>query len=229
MTKNPNSGPINEFRRGGVFGQPLQNERSALLLLTVLACLIVCGGSSKKTIAQSSSSEVASDADYRLHQECLETARKILGEHAEIVKYGAFNDPSVQEAVAVVRKEHGQVKGKVGLAVSKLVILRHEAKGWKVALTVSKQIQNGAGFVGIDYIDDSAPYYGYQVLFSEQRADGKRAFMLSLSYLANNGNTEGIPLEISWDNAVGRYREFGINSDPFGFKPEIKNPPHRKY
>jgi hypothetical protein len=164
-----------------------------------------------------------------LHEECLEAARKILGEHAEIVKYGTFNEGSTQEAVVVLRKEHGQIKGQVGLAVSKLVILRHEATGWKVALTVSKQIQNGAGYVGIDYIDDSAPYYGYQVRFSDQRDDGKKAFTLNLSYLSRNGSTEGIPLEISWDNTVGRYREFGVNSDPPAFKPEIKNPPHRKY
>jgi hypothetical protein len=115
-----------------------------------------------------------------------------------------------------------------GLAVSQLAILRHEPSGWRVVLTASKEVQNEAGYVGIDYIDDSSPNFGYRVLFPDQRDDGKKVFSISLSYMRKDGNTDGIPLEISWDSAVGRYREFGVNSDPPGFKPEIKNPPHLK-
>lgn len=197
----------------------------------VMACLVALGGCSKKTVQKTSnnaSGAAGHDNPQLVHQKCVEAAKKALGEDVEIVKQGTFNTPSIQEAVAVVRAQHVPSTNAQGLAISKLAILRRGSSGWEVVLTASKEIQNGAGFVGIDYIDDSSPYYGYRVLFPDQRDDGKRVFTLGLSYMRKDGSTEGIPLEISWDSSVGRYREFGINSDPPGFKPEVKNPPHLK-
>jgi hypothetical protein len=206
-----------------------ENLHLKLALIAVYLCF--CLGCSKKAIQPTSSisSAIADDAQKRMCKAGLDAAKKVLGDHAEILKCGALNNPQVQEVVAALSMEHSQGTRATGLAVSQLVILRHEASGWKTALTVSKQIQNGSGFVGIDYIDDSAPFYGYRVLLSDQRDDGKKAFTLSFSYLGKDGNSEGIPLEISWDDAIGRYREFNVNSDPPGFKPEIKRPPHLKH
>jgi hypothetical protein len=207
------------------------SENLPVKLAVIIVCLSFCLGCSKKAIQQtaSSGSATSNDAQKRICQEGLDAGKKVLGEHAEIVKCGALNNPQVQEVVAALPIEHTQSTRATGLSVVQLVILRHEASGWRAVLTASKQIQNDAGFVGIDYIDDSAHFLGYRVLFPDQRDDGKKAFTLSFSYLGKDGNTEGIPLEISWDDAVGRYREFNLNSDPPGFKPEIQNPPHLKH
>ena len=193
----------------------------------IIACLFFCSGCSKKIVPQSTSNSFGAEdgAQQRLQQECRDAARNLLGNGAEIVKYGSFNNPNVQEAVAVVHTEHSPHRGGE-LDVSRLIILRHERTGWRVALTAGKEVNNEAGFIGIDYIDDSMSFWGYRVLFLDQRDDGKKAFALSLGYLSKDGNTEGIPLEISWDESVGRYREFDTNSDPAGFKRELKKPPH---
>lgn len=201
-----------------------------VVVIFVTLCLISFSGCWKKGSQEAPSDNSLTSAQdvQQTYQQSLAAGKKALGQRAEIVKQGAFNTPSVPEAVAVVRADQIPANNGQGLAVSQLAILRRESSGWKVVLTVSKEVQNDAGFVGIDYIDDSSPYYGYRVLFPDQRDDGKRVFTMSLSYMAKDGSTIGIPLEISWDSSVGRYREFGINSDPPGFKPEIKNPPQLK-
>jgi len=84
------------------------------------------------------------------------------------------------------------------------------------------------GFIGIDFIDDSAPFWGYSVQFHSHRSDGRPAFVLSLSYMADSQDDTEVPVDISWNPAVGRYQEFSMNYAPFGFKHEIKNPPHQK-
>jgi hypothetical protein len=197
-----------------------------------MVCLIVLSSCARNPAqrASNNASESGAQGNPQLeYQQCQEAARKALGPGAEIIKQGAFNTPSVQEAVAVVRGQIVPPTNTEGLAVSRLAILRRGPSGWRVVLTASKEIQNDAGYVGIDYIDDSMSSYGYRVLFPDQRDDGKRVFSVSLSYMRKDGSADGIPLEISWDSSVGRYREFGMNSDPPGFKPEIKNPPHLKH
>ncbi len=164
------------------------------------------------------------------NQECIDAAVKVLGEHAEVLKCGTLNDPKVLESVAVLRT--GKVsEQRTGVNILQLVILRRESSDWKVALSVSKQIKNDAGFIGVDYIDDSAPFYGYRLAFADQRDDGKKSFVLNFSYLLKGEkiDVEALPIQIAWDRSVGRYREFGMNSEPEGFKPELKNPPHLKH
>jgi hypothetical protein len=46
--------------------------------------------------------------------------------------------------------------------------------------------------------------------------------------LTSNLDHDGIPIEIGWNATVGRYQEFSVDQEPEGFKPELKNPPHRK-
>lgn len=90
------------------------------------------------------------------------------------------------------------------------------------------QITNEAGYIGIDYIDDRKPAYGYLLNISDVRADGKKAFDLSFRYLLKDGktDTESLGIEVSWNSAVERYQEFSMNQDPEGFQSEVRNPPH---
>jgi hypothetical protein len=199
-------------------------------LFLAIARLCIVFGCSTVGVAQNANNSSVVSPITQQGQECITAAKKILGEHAEVLKCGVLNDANVLESVAILRAVNTSDR-RSGVDISQLVVLRREASGWKVALSVSKQIKNQAGFIGIDYIDDSAPFYGYRVVLADQRDDGKKAFVLNFSYLLKGGkkDTEALPTQIAWDKSVGRYREFGINSDPEGFKPEIKNPPHLKH
>lgn len=116
-----------------------------------------------------------------------------------------------------------------GMTIWKMVILRHEPKGWRTALTASREIQNEAGYVGLDYIDDYFRFMGYQLGLSDERSDHKKAFLVDLVYIERpDGGSDQTPVEIAWNPAVGRYQEWASYQDPEGFRPEIKNPPHWK-
>ena len=108
--------------------------------------------------------------------------------------------------------------------ISDLAILRLVGKTWKPVLRASKSITNDDGYIGIDY-DDSFRFHGYEVAFADKRGDGKPAFAMTLTYLTSKLDRDGIPVEIGWNPTVGRYPEFSANQE--GFKPELKNPPHR--
>lgn len=205
--------------------------RKGLLVIVSLCIASSCSTYAVVQNANNSPSALSiSGRNSSRNQECIEAAIKALGEHAELLKCGALNDPKVLESVAVLpagkASEH-----RTGVDILQLVILRREMSGWKVALSVSKQIKNDAGFIGIDYIDDSAPFYGYHLVLTDQRDDGEKAFVLNVSYLLKDQkiDVEALPIQIAWDKSVGRYREFGMNSDPEGFKPELKDPPHLKH
>jgi len=105
--------------------------------------------------------------------------------------------------------------------------MRRQGSGWTRSISVSREIENQAGFVGIDYIDDSSLFWAYSVQFHDHRADGKKAFVISLAYMADERDNEELPVDISWNEATGRYQEFTMNEDPAGFKSELRNPPRR--
>jgi len=157
--------------------------------------------------------------------ECLEVAQKMLGSDAQVARCGHLIGVSDVESIAFVRlKQFSEDPN--GIPVSRLVILQKVDSQWKTALDVARQIQNSAGYVGIDYIDDSQQYSGYRANFLDQRSDNHPAFVLHLSYLRTDGKSEGVPIEISWNPAAGRFQEFSANQEPEGFKTELKNPPH---
>jgi hypothetical protein len=162
-----------------------------------------------------------------LQGECAEAARRAIGQGAAVLKCGFLNEPGVLEVVAGLKRQPQRATDK-RILVSKLVLLRREPSRWRTALTASKQIQNEQGFIGIDFIDDSAPFWGYSVQFKNHRADDKAGFVLSLAYMATSKDDSEVPVDISWNLAVGRYQEFSMNYEPIGFKPELKNPPHRR-
>lgn len=145
-----------------------------------------------------------------------------------MLRCGALNSPETQEAIAVLPGKYPPAKDG-GLAILRMVILRRMPSGWQTALTVSKDIQNDAGYIGIDYIDDYSPFYGYWLVLSDKDSYGKTALDVYLTYIdAADGTTESIGTDIAWNPVVGRYQEFVMNQDPEGFRPEIKNPPHWK-
>jgi hypothetical protein len=157
--------------------------------------------------------------------DCLTAAKNTLGANADILRCGDLNDPNVLEAVAALRKNApGNEKGRI--LVSRLVILRRERSSWLTALDVSREIKNTEGFIGIDYIDDYSPLWAYSVQFYESLPGGKKCFVISLAYITDERDTNEVPVDISWDPSVGRYREFSLNFQPTGFKPELRNPPH---
>ena len=171
----------------------MRAEPSLGRIALVVALLAACSCSRPATGAE----DAALSAVPQRRPDCLDAAKGLLGPTAEIVKYGHLNGPEALEAVAIIRL------GKLatteeGIPVSSLVVLRLEASVWKPVLDVSKQITNAAGYIGIDYIDDSFVFRGYRLVLKNKRADGKLGITLDLSYLNTSGGVEGIPVEVSW-------------------------------
>jgi hypothetical protein len=154
--------------------------------------------------------------------------KEVLGPDAEIVKYGRLNGTNTVEAVGIVKIKGLALNGE-GIPVSQLAILRLDPR-WRLVLRASEDwIKNDAGYVGIDFIDDSFRISGYRAKLSNQTTDGEAGFMLDLSFLLPGGESdEGTPIRIAWNAAVGKYQEVVSNDGPVEFKPEIRQPPHRR-
>jgi hypothetical protein len=157
-------------------------------------------------------------------EKCLAEARKALGPDAEVLKCGRLTDGAHLETVAALRLRRFPANGEI--PVSKLVILRQNAPEWQVELSVDQWIRNEKGYLGIEFIDDSAEHAGYRVKLSDHRSDDTQGFTLQLRYLHGNGGSEW-PIEISWNPSVKRFEEYAYEEDPPSFKPEVKNPLHK--
>lgn len=195
--------------------------RTAILVVGMAACHCACSPSRVTNAPKTSVQQKAETVP----PECIAAAKKLLGPEAEVVKYGHLNSAEALEAVVVVRIAGARGDKSDGIPVSRLAILRHEPSGWQSVLNASRYITNEAGYIGIEFIDDSYPFRGYRVAFYGERSDGKQAFVLCLGHIGDPGS---VPIEISWNPQVGRYQEFAFNEEPSGFKSEIKNPPHLK-
>jgi hypothetical protein len=104
-----------------------------------------------------------------------------------------------------------------------MVILRREPSGWRTELTASREIQNETGYIGLDYIDDSFRFMGYQLSLLDGSPDKKRGFGADLVLIEReDGGSEATSTGIAWNPVAGRYQEW----NPDGFRTEIKNPPH---
>lgn len=167
-------------------------------------------------------SQTVSSAQIKQDRACVDAARKALGHDAVVLKCGHLTDTKSLETVAAVRLRPSLDEGN-WFAVSELVVLRQNGSEWTKEFSADRKwMRNPVGFIGIDFIDDSDPFIGYRASFSD-RAHG---FCIAASYLAPDGESEGIATEICWNPAVGRFQEFSYNQDPEGFKPEVVNPPH---
>jgi hypothetical protein len=160
---------------------------------------------------------------------CLKAARKLLGSSAEILKCGHLSDDDNLEAVAAIRvpglKDDGH-----GTPISKLMILRQGKARWDTELNIDKEITNGEGYIGIDFIDDSDPFPYYRVHFSDRGATwGARdpsQFTLVLIPMTRDGKLDvgGIGIGIGWNPAVRRFQEIEPSGEEFA--PEVKAPGH---
>lgn len=194
--------------------------RVAVWSVSLVLCGCARGTASTVTQQQASSSESNSKS-------CLGAAKKALGPSAEVLKCGRLAGAEALEAVAAVRLR-GVKDDANGVPISKLVILRRTAAHWIAELTMGQQIRNPVGYIGIDFIDDSETSGRYRVSFSDSRSDGSRGFTLYYYYMNPQDGVEGAGVEVSWNPRVQRFQAYSANEDPSGFKPEIKNPPHRK-
>jgi hypothetical protein len=184
-----------------------------------LAFVVVIG--SAVALAQPRAHELA-----RLNQQaCVDAAKATLGQGAILLRCGELNGAGIQEAVVALGLKPISRRC---TAVSELRILRHEAAGWKTAFQADRQFQikNPAGFVGIDYIDESDAYRGFCVDITEHKAQER--FSIALSFIVADGTVdeEGLPIAVAWNTKVGRYQEILSGGDPVLFAPEKKNVPH---
>jgi hypothetical protein len=116
--------------------------------------------------------------------------------------------------------------------VRQWAILRREASGWTTVFEDDgNERRNPEGYVAQDYINDSkSEKWGYCLDVLDHRSDGVHGFTIDLAFLAlPQGNEDGVPIEIGWNERVRRYQELDIYDDPKKFKAEIRNPPHVKY
>jgi len=202
-------------------GTRMSKSRGSLILkLLVLLCTSV-GETSSQSMTPAQRHATNSEA-----KSCSDAAKKALGFEGEVVRCGYLTGADTLEAVAVLRLEQFRDRGD-SIAVSKLVILRQNSPEWNVELTADRGwIRNSAGYVGIEFIDDSEQIFGYRASFSDRRSDDVAAYTIYLNFLSPTGHNEGTAIEISWNPSVARFQEFAYGEDPEGFKPEIKNPPH---
>jgi hypothetical protein len=160
-------------------------------------------------------------------QNCKEAAIEALGPTATVLRCGHLTRVDSLEVIAVIQLRQFR-EARNAVAVSKLVILRKNTSQWETLLTADRQnwIRNNAGYIGVEFIDDSADFVGYRISFSDEGSGDISKFTIWFNYLSPKGQNEGIETGITWNPSVGRFQEFPENQEPEGFQPEIKNPKH---
>ncbi len=74
-----------------------------------------------------------------------------------------------------------------------------------------------------------AYHFGFEISTAGRRSDNVKRFTMFLTYLSAKGLPQGVPIEISWNPAAGRFQEFAPDElDPPGYKKELANSPTRK-
>jgi hypothetical protein len=150
----------------------------------------------------------------------LATAKRVLGNYAEIVKYGELNRPGLTEAVAVIKR--GPESEREGLLVSDLAILQFRGAAWKVALSTDRYgAKNSTGYVGVDFLSDSMARRSFHLKFLD-RALGRTRFTLMLSFEGKSAARHRCPSS-SRGIPVARYE--ALDERGSKFLPEVANPP----
>jgi hypothetical protein len=206
-----------------------------MTLAVAVLCLLSITGCKKDSHKQikspdpvQSSPSPASSATTQQQKECLAAAQKALGVQAQVVRCGELNTPGIQEVIAVLPYKLLPSKAD-SIPIRKMAILRKEPSGWHTSLTAAREVQNEAGYVGLDYIDDDFHYFGYWLTISNEHLDNATELLIDLLDIENaDGSSEAASTEFAWNPAVGRYQEWAYDQNPEGFKPEFKNPPHFK-
>jgi hypothetical protein len=151
---------------------------------------------------------------------------KNAGPKLQIIRSGDLIGDGAREYVAAQRME---LQPKKGFYISRLLVVRTQAGHCAIVLDVGKDgPKNPKGYVGIEYIDDSASFYGYKFEFGTVPKDPefKQNYkcLLFFDWLNNKHEPEGEGLIIAWNETVGRFQE--VDSSWDFFKPEVVNPSH---
>lgn len=201
-------------------------EKSSTLWLIVFLIAFFSWGCSK-TNPTTTHAEPRQIQRSAVTEACNEEAKKALGPDAEFLKCGDLVGSGREALIAVVRVPNVVLQHR-DIPVSRVFVAQRQGSEWVSQLEVDNQIRNAQGYIGIDFIDDSFVPLGWSLEIADARSDGSQGLTLRFSYLNRNGAKEGIPIEVSWNPSIGRFQEYSQNEDPGGFKPEIKNPPHKK-
>ena len=144
--------------------------------------------------------------DAQLHAECAATARKILGERAELLRFGHFARGASMDGIAITTiPDYPNDEG--GFIISRLIVLRHEGPAWNVVFDAGERILNTNGYVG-PALDDDTDYIGYRLMVLDQAPDGKPGITLWLWRLGDTGEDESQGIEIGLNRGTGRYQQF---------------------
>jgi hypothetical protein len=191
------------------------------LHMCILSCVFVSGH-----IHSASSQEAPTHSNVD-QQSCLEAGKQALGPDAQILKCGHLTGSDALEAVAAIHLKQFRTT-KVGIAVSKFVVLRREKLEWTTVLTADQEaIRNTLGYIGADFINDSDTCSRYRVSFYDEGSHEVPGFTIVVSYFRPDAQGDaGAPVEIAWNRSVGRFQEYNENQDPLGFQAEKKDLPH---
>lgn len=190
-----------------------------LIVFVDLSCL--AQEVKEKAGSENTQSKGIHEKDY---QDCLRYARTLLGDQTEILQMGDLNHRKKMEALIIKRIPKKKTGSGKGIYISEARILEKQDTQWKVILTIGEDIKNDEGYVGIDFLDDSFRYYGYELTLDEERGDGVPSFTIYLEYLDEYFKPYGLALEINWNPKVGRYQEYDYGQR--SFRSELKNPEH---
>lgn len=140
---------------------------------------------------------------------------KTLGKGAEILRYGHLSTPDSLEAIGAIPVA-GIPSSADSVAVSRLALLRQEGDQWTTALTVSDGIRNNDGAITAPSEKSAL----YRVAFFQHRFDdGRQRWILQFTPINQAGERTGHPIDISWNEMLGRYQQ--ISLEGYGFQPEF--------
>jgi hypothetical protein len=152
------------------------------------------------------------------------------GPNLKIVRSGDLIGDGAREYVAVSMLAK---QPKQGMYVSRLVIARAKDGSCSIVLDAGAHgPKNPVGYIGIEFIDDGAEFYGYEFEFAsdlrDPTPDSRRKGDIYLTWLNPDREPEGEDIAIGWNAKVGRYQEYNLEDDSSSetFKPELRNPPH---
>jgi hypothetical protein len=202
-----------------------------LIISFAMIMLIALCSKSKLTGTNAAQDANAKDllSDVKDRDKCLQAAQKVFGPSGELLKCGHFNNAAILETVVATRVP-GLKDDKLGIPVTKLMILRWDKFQWNTELSVDKEIANGAGYVGFNFIDDTHRYPYFRVNFTDRGAKwgGRSASQFTLVFISmtrvGKVDSEDLGLGIGWNPAVGRYQELEPNGEVF--VPEVSSPKH---
>jgi hypothetical protein len=197
---------------------------------TLLGCVFVLlpafAGSAARVRQQTAPDASTESKPQPSKAEALESAHQLLGNYAEIVRYGELNRPGLTEAIAVVKIGAGS--GSSALHITDLAILQFRDGDWKVALSTDKYgAKNNSGYVGVEFLNDAITKASFRLKILEGgTARSRLRLMLTSTAKYGRADKGAVPVVIAWNAKVGRYE--ALDDHGVKFMPEVANPPNLK-